>query len=84
MESQILIRGFRSVKSSSVIYRILAAVLRVCPTVLGNRALGLWGLSNGGGVTNWAVRVVSLRLAQAHGPSPRDILAHLLVLAGII
>lgn len=45
MESQILIRGFRSVKSSSVIYRILAAVPRVCPTVLGNTAVGLWGLS---------------------------------------
>lgn len=52
-------------------------------------------LSNPGGVNNWAVRLVSLQenlqptdnsltLAQAHGPGPRDILAHLLALAGII
>lgn len=45
MENQILIRGFRSVKSSSRIYRILAAAPCVCPEVPGDKAPWSVGVS---------------------------------------
>lgn len=51
MESQILIRGFRSVKSSSI-YRILAAVPSVCPTVPGNKAPWSVGVSLKSGMSD--------------------------------
>lgn len=52
MESQILIRGFRSVKSSSSIYRILAAVPRVCPAAPGHTAPWSVGISLRSGVSD--------------------------------
>lgn len=93
MESQILIRGFRSIKSSSFIYRTLSCCSPCLPHSAREHSTLVSGVSLKSGMNdplsypsgqpseNLQPGYNGLRLAQAQRPSPRDVLAHLLALA---